>query len=126
MLEAMASSEKKQWHKDIKDELKSMEHDATWTKTALPTEKTLIPCMMMFKRNIDDNKSVCRFKACLEAERFFQKEEIDHSKTFAPVVPFEVLLHLMRKLVSDGWHANHADISTVSLDGDIDGELYVS
>lgn len=69
---------------------------------------------------------MCPFKAGLAAKRFFRKEGIESSKTFVLVVPFEVFLLLVGKLVSDGWHVHPANIFTAFLNETIDGELDVS
>lgn len=58
--------------------------------------------------------------------RCLEKEDINYFETFAPAVPFDVLLSLVGKFVSDGCHVHHADGPTAFLNGDINGELYAS
>lgn len=55
---------------------------------------------------------------------FFQKEHIDYHEKFASVVLFEVLLLVVGKCISEGWHIYYADIATVSLRCNIDCELF--
>lgn len=81
---------------------------------------------MVLKRKLNDMGNVRRFKARLVANGFFQKQEIDYSETPPPAVPLEVLLLLMRRLVSEGWQIHDDDISTATLNRDIDGWIYVS
>lgn len=64
---------------------------------------------MMFRRKLENKGNVCHFVARLVEKGFFQNEIIDYSESFVPAVPYEVLLHLAWKFLSDGWHVHHAD-----------------
>lgn len=83
-------------------------------------------CVGQSLRESLTTKNQCRFKARLLSRRFFQKRGIHYSETFALAVPFEVLLLLVGKFVSEGWHVHQAGISTTFLYGGVDGELYMS
>lgn len=81
---------------------------------------------MVFKQKLDDQGLISRYKARRVVKRFFQKEGIDYLETFASVVSFHILLLLVGKFISKGWHVHHANISPAFLNGDIDGDLFVS
>lgn len=81
---------------------------------------------MVFKRKDNGNGQVCPYKAQLVGKRFFQREEIDHLKTFGLVFPFESLLLLVGKFVYKERHVHHEDILTAFLKGDYDVDLFVS
>lgn len=95
-------------------------------KAAPPPQKTGIQCKMVVSVKVDDMGIVFCFTVRLVARRFFQKEGQNCFETFAPVVPFEVLLSLVWKFVSEAWLHFHANIYTAFLNAKIDGELYFS
>lgn len=110
--EDLESSETEQYQKAVKEKLMSMDENDTWTKLCLPPRKTERPCRTKFKGKLYDKGSVSRFKARLVANRFLQKEDIDYSETFAPVVAFEIFLLLVRKFVSKAWLVFQVDSYT--------------
>lgn len=59
-------------------------------------------------------------------EGFLWEKGVNCFETFAPVIPFKVLLLLLEKLILEGCHFRHEDISTAFPNGGIDGELHVS
>lgn len=50
MPEAVGSSDKSHWQKQVDEKLKSIEATDNWTKTALLQGKTAMSCKMLFKR----------------------------------------------------------------------------
>lgn len=79
----------------------------------------------MLEQKLNDKSDLRCFKARLIPKRFFQKKFVDHSKTFATIVPFEILLLFLGKFVLEGRHVQRADILTAFQNEDIDAELYV-
>lgn len=61
----------------------------------------------------------------LVSKGYVQRQGVDYDETFAPVVPFSVVLLVLGRFISKGLHVHHADISTAFLIGNIDGELSV-
>ena len=57
-----------------------------WYLTALPQGKKAIPCKWVFKRKLNADGSIVRYKARLVIKGFYQKEGIDFNAAFAPVV----------------------------------------
>ena len=57
-----------------------------WYLTALPQGKKAIPCKWVFKRKLNADGSIERYKARLVIKGFYQKEGIDFNVVFAPVV----------------------------------------
>lgn len=112
--------------KEIKEELKVIEENGTWKETALRPAKTAMPCKMVFKRKLDDMGDVCRFEARLMAKGFVQKKAIHYFKIFAPFVPFKVFQLFVGTFVLEGWHAQHAYISTAFQKENTDSELCVN
>ena len=47
-----------------------------------------IPCRWVFRKKIDAEGKVCRYKARLVCKAFMQRADIDYCETFAPVAKF--------------------------------------
>ena len=69
----------------MKDEMKSMQDDGVWNLVELPKGVKPIGCKWIFKTKRDSMGNVERYKACLVAKGFTQKECIDHKESFSPV-----------------------------------------
>lgn len=123
MEKALKSPDKDQLQKAMKEKLELIENNTTWTKTVQPPRETAVPWKVVFRCERDDKGNVYRFKARLVAKGLFRKEGIHYSET---VAPFEVLLLLAIKFMSDRLHVYHADISTTFLNGDVYGKPYES
>lgn len=85
-------------------------------KVSLTPENGAIPSKMVFKKLIGKGH-VGRCEARLEAKRNVQKRGVDYDETLTRVVPFSVLLSVVRRFFTKGWHKHHADISITFLTG---------
>lgn len=100
--EAKESYNRKLWRQAAIVKPNFIEEREMWTKVALPPAKTVTQCNLVFKGKIDERGRVAPCRAWLVAKGFFQKEGIDDYRTFAALVPFESLLLLCGKYVSEG------------------------
>lgn len=80
----------------------------------------------MFKRKLDDEKSVYRFKACLVAKRFFQKRGVDCSGTIILAALLKAFLLAVAQVLSENWYISHVTTSTANLSGHNARELCLS
>lgn len=67
MEEDMKSSNKEQWLKAMREELKFAEDNGTWARTALSLGKTAISCKMMLKKKLDE-KGNCQIQPYLTVQ----------------------------------------------------------
>ena len=108
--EAMSSPEAAQWAEAIDEELESLEKNETWKIVPrAPGEKT-IDSRWVFKILRDEDGNVARLKAHLCARGFMQREGIDYSETFSPVVRYDSLRVLLAVITQ-------LDLETVQFDG---------
>ena len=75
----------KKWIEAMKDEMKSMKDNGVWDLVELPEGVKLIGCKWIFKTKRDSKDNIVRYKACLVAKGFTQKEDTDYKETFSPV-----------------------------------------
>lgn len=96
-----------------------------WTLVPLPQNRKAIGAKWGFKIKIDGNNGNKRYKARLVAKGFGQKEGIDITETFSPVVRLNTIRILMALAVQDGMRIHQMDAITAFLQGDIEEELYM-
>ena len=104
--------------------MSSLEDNQTWILVSLPDGRRVIRNKWVFKvkRNRDGNE---RFKARLVAKGYTQREGIDYTETYSPVVKHETIRILIaiasiRKLI-----LTQFDVKTAFLYGNINEELYM-
>ncbi len=124
--EAMASSQANQWRAAVEDEMQSLKLNKTWDLTELPAGRKPVGCRWVFRLKRDDQGKVARYKARLVAKGFTQKEGIDYSETFAPVVRFETIRTLIAYAVNQGLQLHQLDVETAFLHGQLEEELYMN
>ena len=85
--EALAGPEQNEWHTVILEELSAIKEAGTWTLVdQTPDIRNIVGCQFVLQKKCGPNGEVTQFKACLVAQGFSQREGIDYSKTFAPIV----------------------------------------
>ena len=79
--------------------------------------------MLVKKRGA--NGEVTKFKAQLVAQGFSQREGIDYSETFAPVVKSASLRVFLTICARHGWRIRQMDIKSAYLNGVITEDIYM-
>ena len=98
-LDAMNSKQKDKWHEAMVEEMNSLKVNKTWVLVEKPKTQKLVECICLFKIKedlIDSNHP--RLKARLVAKGYTQREGIDFTEIFSPVVKFRTI-RIMLSLV---------------------------
>ncbi|MCO5584010.1 hypothetical protein L7F22_037929 [Adiantum nelumboides] len=82
--DALASSESKEWHAAILDELQTLEAANTWELVPPPEHHNIVSCKWLLKKKYHPNGSVDRYKARIVARSFTQQEGVDYFDTYSP------------------------------------------
>ena len=94
----------------MKAEITALETNKTWSLVSLPSGHRPIGCKWVFKIKYNSNGTVERYKACLVAKGFTQREGIDYTKTFAPVAKLTTLRCLLAIASVRGWGLHQMDV----------------
>lgn len=121
--EALSGSEGAAWGIAIEEELESFKENNAWQIADLPMNATLVGCKWVFKKKISDNE--VKFRARLVAKGFTQKEGVDYSETFSPVVRHSTLRLLFALSVKLELDIFHLDVKTAFLNGHLNEEVFM-
>ena len=83
--QAMQDSNSQNWIDVMNEEYKSMQDNQVWDLIPLHEGKKPIGCKWIFNAKMDSEGNEERYKACLVAKGFTQKEDIDFTGTFSSV-----------------------------------------
>ncbi|GJS60118.1 retrovirus-related pol polyprotein from transposon TNT 1-94 [Tanacetum coccineum] len=100
------ASHDEKWREAMKQEIKALVKNGTWTLEKLPEGKRAINSIWVYKTKYKSNGEVERYKARLVAKGFTQRKGVDYHETFAPV-------------------AKLLDVNNAFLHGDLDEEVYM-
>lgn len=109
----------------MKEELRSLEENDTWSLVTPPAGCEPIGSRWVFKKKEDAHGKVVRFKARLVAQGYSQKFGRDFDQVFAPVAmqsTFRVLLTIASQKKMDVYHV---DVKTAYLYGTLEEEIFM-
>ncbi|KMQ85183.1 lectin receptor kinase [Lasius niger] len=124
--EAIKGPEGEKWKEAINEELDAMEKNSTWTVVKnLPKGRRPISAKWIFKKKLDEEGNVVRYKARLVARGYSQREGIDYEETFAPVVRYETVRTLLAEAAMNKYEIGQFDVKTAFLNGDLEEEIFM-
>ena len=92
----------------------------------LPPNRRVIGSKWVFKRKVDANGAVERYKARLVAQGCTQKFGLDYEETFSPVVRFESIRLVVALVAQHKLQLHQMDVSTAFLHGELTKEVYLT
>ena len=107
------------WVATMKDKMKSMKYNHVWDLVKLPEGAKPIGCKWIYKTKKDSKGNIERYKACLVAKCFTQKEEIDYKETFSLVSMKDSFRIIMELVAHYDLELHQMDVKTAFLKGDI-------
>jgi Reverse transcriptase (RNA-dependent DNA polymerase) len=122
--QALASPHAAQWQAAMHDEYQSLQEHDVFDIVPLPTGRTAIPSMWVFKTKRNSAGDVDRYKARFCA-KYGQLQDVDYTQTFAPVAQMSSFRTVLALATHNGWAIQQLDVQTAFLQSPVDEEVYV-
>jgi len=124
LADAMRGPDKDQWIQAVKKELDSLRKHGTYKVVPLPSGRKPVKCKWVLKvKDLQDGS--LKYKARLVAKGFSQKEGIDYTETYAPVIKYKSLRTLLAVANERNMEIHQMDVTTAFLNGDLEEEIYM-
>ncbi|CAM8978623.1 unnamed protein product [Rhodiola kirilowii] len=108
----------------MKDEMESLLSNKTWELVELPPEKKALHTKWIYRLKEEHDGSK-RYKVRLVAKGFQQKECIDYTEIFSPVVKMVTIKTVLGLVAKENLHLQQMDVKIAFLHGDLDEEIYM-
>ncbi|KAK8936281.1 hypothetical protein KSP39_PZI013961 [Platanthera zijinensis] len=113
------------WCKAMEEEMEAIEKNRTWELVHKPVNKNIIGLKWVYKVKYNEEGEVTRYKARIVAKGYTQREGIDFTETFAPVVRMESIRALIAVAAQEKLPIHQLDVKSAFLNGEIEEEVYV-
>ena len=102
--EALQRTDSKFWIEATKSEYDSLIENKVWELTKLSDGRKPVGCKWVFKKKLNPDGSVQKYKARLVAQGFSQVYGEDYDEVFTPVARFESVRAVVSQAVKKGMH----------------------
>lgn len=110
----------------MNEEIKCLQKNQTWELVEPLKNMRIVGCKWVFKRKpCIPGVEKARFKARLVAKGFSQKEGVDYSEVFSPVVKHSSIRTLLAIVVCYGLELEQPDVKTAFLHGELEEQIYM-
>ena len=124
--EAMDSSYARSWMQAMMEEMDSLRKNKTWQLVDLPRGSRPIGSKWVFTRKEGNSEQGgVRYKARLVAKGYSQKEGIDYSEIFSPVVRHTSIRVLLSIVAAQDLELEQMDVKTAFLHGHLEESIYM-
>jgi hypothetical protein len=122
--EALQDENSTKWELAMKDEMDSLMTNQTWELTELPAGKKALHNKWVYRIKGEHDGSK-RYKARLVVKGFQQKEGVDYTDIFSPVVKMTTIRLVLGIVAAENLHLEQLDVKTTFLHGDLEEDIYM-
>ena len=123
--EAITCDKSTFWKKAMDEEMKSLEKNRTWILVDRTPGMNVVSNKWVYKVKTKADGSVDRYKARLVAKGFTQKEGIDYTETFSPVVRYDTIRCLLSLACQNNMNLTQFDVKTAFLNGYLEEVIFM-
>ncbi|KAH9684927.1 hypothetical protein KPL70_013734 [Citrus sinensis] len=122
--EAITSKNSLEWKRAMDEEVESLMKNETWKLIRKPEKKKDVNCKWIYKiKEGIPGAEPRRFKARLVARGFTQREGIDFTEVFSPVVRHASIRVILALVAVQDMHLEQMDVKTAFLHGELQEEI---
>ena len=107
------------------EEFDALQLNGTWSLTPRPPNKNVIRNKQVYKLKQKSDGSIDRYKARLVAKGFEQKDGIDYTETFSPMVKPTTIRVVLTLAGHFGWPIRQLDVSNAFLHGSLAEKVFM-
>ena len=122
--EAKQVHDANKWSLAMQEEMESLYSNDTWKLAKLPAEKKALHNKWVYRVKQESNGDK-RYKARLVVKGFEQKEGIDYTEIFSPVVKMTTIRVVLSMVAAENLFLEQLDVKTAFLHGDLNEEIYM-
>jgi len=115
----------KKWQTAMDEEITAIDGNNTWELTELPNGNQPIGVKWIFKKKMNAQGEIERYKARLVVKGYKQKEGIDYDEVFAPVVRMEIIRLHISQAAQFRWQIFQMDVKSAFMNGVLEEEIYI-
>ena len=123
--EATQGNDTIEWELAMKDEMTSLQKNKTWSLTKLPEGKKALQNRWVYRLK-EESDGRRRYKARLVVKGFQQKQGIDFTEIFSPVVKMTTIRVILSIVAAENLHLEQLDVKTAFLHGDLEEDIYMT
>jgi Reverse transcriptase (RNA-dependent DNA polymerase) len=109
----------------MQEEMKAIEKNDTWELATLPKGHKPIGVKWVYKKKMNAQGEVERYKARIVAKGYKQKAGIDYEEVFAPVARIETIRLLILLAAQNKWSIFQMDVKSAFLNVMLEEEVYI-
>jgi hypothetical protein len=111
--------------KAMDEEMAALDKNEAWDLVELPTGRNLIDNKWVFKRKLNEEEKVEKYKARLVVKGYSQVEGIDFGEIFSPVAKLTSIGFMLSVVAAFDFEVEQMDMKTTFLHGDLEEEIYM-
>jgi hypothetical protein len=113
------------WFAAMESEFQALHENDTWTLCPQPLNRNIIKNKWVFKLKQHSNGSIERYKARLVAKGFQQRDGIEYTETFNPVIKPATIRILFSLALHYSWPLKQLDVSNAFLHSHLTEEVFM-